>query len=1126
MRDDAAGVESTIAELMGSSVGRRWLLKAGFGAGAAAWAMPSWAAAGPSPLSGLVAGVGPSESRVLQFALGAAAEVDDLTLHANGQRVPLSPHTPLTRMRLLGEGSLWRKLRRGRLTHFAAVELPAERGLVVSVRGVRDGQAVVVAQMFHAPAAATRALAAAAFELDGSYEMVAGCPERLARLGLHHSQVTSEDEVADLDSIGDDDQTAVLLTMLHPNVATVGQMEVPTTKSLLCHTPEVTTLGTHITQMHQAGQDYATVEPALDANGNQSEIKVGDQTIALTTVKLNSTDQTFASTARSAFVAGARGVRDTGDLGKVVNRPLDELHDPGDTSTWHQPEGVVPTATPYVPSTGEQATVDVHIKNTGLLYGTKTEPNGSLSGRQVPLRLYNDYVRWVWVYAQYLKADGTNLSIDPNAAWPNTRHAKSVGLLPQIFTILGVPIWDTNTIDVTLDFPPEASSARILYCGLGDNAIDGGWRQYFPADAYPSGAIAPTDEVSVASVTTGMLTIGITAFALLTDVAVAATFAAIRRFIDDDVSAFRDAVEGITRITGLTATEAVGAAVAAGAATAGDITSNGGSTANIWNTLLTFGTIIPKALFAVVANAFWAKVAATVVADEGAERVSDAIPFVGQVLAIVAAVGDAVTLAEAIGETIASPWVIENEVSLQYAATVTVSPDPRTATPPASPAWPATARSWRIEAKIDGVAALSPQTGTLNTGGGTDTTPIVLHLTAPFAGNTITWSIVVLDAAGHQVATGVSAQLPNNDSTNPPTAVNFAVTELPATITPATVFRRADTTVFNPTVGGYTWSRTVVDTATATNSGIQEVTGVTVSTRLGVAGLVWKQDDRYWLRAVPVAEAGSTITLGGATRNGYARRPFLLFDAFVEAADVANHVLVEPDDTADGYHVRSLTINPATGALSWDPTVSLGAFLLPVDAAALHSSGRVVTVHTNSGRLAHVLPAATPQPPLATYAAGPGTEIGLLSSPTALAVTNPGIVLVLEAGTSQLAAFDLNGNPARYFGTTSPANFTLLLPTDVTWLDLAVDGANQIYLLSHHGDGSQVSDYHIDVYSPTGTPIATNSPGTNIPHLAVDYWRSIFAANYSPLHDTTTNQPHIDPTLGVPEPSLSRFDPT
>ncbi len=457
---------------------------------------------------------------------------------------------------------------------------------------------------------------------------------------------------------------------------------------------------------------------------------------------------------------------------------------------------------------------------------------------------------------------------------------------------------------------------------------------------------------------------------------------------------------------------------------------------------------------------------------------------------------------------------------LQYAATVTVSRDlaDNAAT------WPVTAQSWRLEATIDGATALAPKTGTLNEGGRIQSDPIVVDVTAPFGGKTIKWSFVVLDGSGNQVGTGVT-QLVNNDPDNVPSTVAFQIKEIPAAITASTVFTRTDTTTFDPGVGGYTWSDAVVDTGTVAASDIQEVTGVTISTGLGVAGIVWKQNDLYWLRGVPVVENATTITLGGATRQGYARRPFLLFDAFVTDADLGNHVLVEPDDTGSGYHIRALSIDPTTGALSWDPTVSLGQFTLPVDAAALHSSGRVVALHTDSGRLAHVLPANTPQPPLAAYSAGPGTEIGLLSSPTAVAVTNPGIVIVLEAGASQLAAFDLVGNPVRYFGTSTPADFTLPLPS-ATYLDVAVDGANQIYLLSYSGDGSQTADYRIDVYNPTGAPVATNSPGTNIPHLAVDYWRSIYAANYTALADTTTNQPHIDPTLGVPEPSLSRLDPT
>jgi hypothetical protein len=135
-------------------------------------------------------------------------------------------------------------------------------------------------------------------------------------------------------------------------------------------------------------------------------------------------------------------------------------------------------------------------------------------------------------------------------------------------------------------------------------------------------------------------------------------------------------------------------------------------------------------------------------------------------------------------------------------------------------------------------------------------------------------------------------------------------------------------------------------------------------------------------------------------------------------------------------------------------------------------------------------------------------------------------VIVLEAGAAQLSAFDLNGNPVRYFGTQSPPSFRLALPGSVTYLDIAVDGAGQIYLLSYSNDGSQPADYRIDVYTPTGAPLATNSPDTNVPHLAVDYWRSIYAANYSALLDSSTGQPRIGPALGVAEPSLSRFDPS
>jgi hypothetical protein len=317
----------------------------------------------------------------------------------------------------------------------------------------------------------------------------------------------------------------------------------------------------------------------------------------------------------------------------------------------------------------------------------------------------------------------------------------------------------------------------------------------------------------------------------------------------------------------------------------------------------------------------------------------------------------------------------------------------------------------------------------------------------------------------------------------------------------------------------------VPDVGTVAGGGIQEVTGAAVATRAGVAGVVWKQADHYYLRGVPIGENGNTIPLLPAPKEGYARRPFLLFDAFVDRADEGNHVLLEPDDTSDAYYVRKVSLDPVSGGLYWDSTVSYGMFTLPVSAAALHSSGRVVVVHTNLGRLGVLQPAATPRPQLAAYTAGEGTQTGLLQSPIALAVTNPGVVLVLEAA-GQLAAFDLNGNPVRYFGTGPVLDFTLPLATQATYLDLAVDGASQIYVLSYTGDGAHPQDYRIDVYTQAGEPLVTNSPGVNVAHLAVDYWRSLYGANYDPLIDLGTTTAHIDPTLRVVEPSVSRFDPT
>jgi hypothetical protein len=569
--------------------------------------------------------------------------------------------------------------------------------------------------------------------------------------------------------------------------------------------------------------------------------------------------------------------------------------------------------------------------------------------------------------------------------------------------------------------------------------------------------------------------------------------------------------------------EALGLATAIGAVDAGTLNeAGGGSLSNLWNILLGLGSVLPKVLFSPAAGKFWIKAAVAIAAEEAAEKLVAAIPIVGQVIAAVAAVGDAVTLAEVCAETIVSPWVIENEVSLTYDATIEIKPDQRLA----SPSFPATARSWRLEALVEGALTLDPVTGSISGG---EKGPLSVKVAAPFGGKDIQWSVVFLDGSGRQVGTGVSNKLPNDDPEHPAKNVSFAITQLPAAIDGGTIFVRALTTTYDSAAGSYEWSNQVPVTGTQANKGVQDVTGTAVATLAGVAGMVFKQNNRFYIRGVPVATAaGERIELGTARHEGFARRPFLLLDPFVESNDRKNHILLEPDPETDAYHVRRLSLDPKTGEISWDPTARLGTFMLPVSAAALHSSGKIVVVNTNHGRIGVLQPVDTHRPPLATYLAGPGTRVGLLKDPIAVAITNPGAVLVLEDGTHQIAAFDLNGNPVPYFtGKSGPhTEFRVALASAGTPLDMAVDGSDQIYVLYSTGAGTTVEDYRIDIYDKHGQVFNQASMSTNIPRLAIDYWRSIYGANYDALTDLGTSTPHIDPRLGVAEPSLSRFDPT
>lgn len=126
------------------------------------------------------------------------------------------------------------------------------------------------------------------------------------------------------------------------------------------------------------------------------------------------------------------------------------------------------------------------------------------------------------------------------------------------------------------------------------------------------------------------------------------------------------------------------------------------------------------------------------------------------------------------------------------------------------------------------------------------------------------------------------------------------------------------------------------------------------------------------------------------------------------------------------------------------------------------------------------------------------------------------------------AAFKVE--PSDTAGRTAVRNcrsfFTLkgLRDRELTYLDLAVEAQGYVYVLSHQQDGSEPSDYLLDVYGPDGSwvfrtpdPSKSKTPQNVVAgRLAVDIWRNLYALTYETVHGPN----------GDPQPGVAHWTPT
>ncbi|MEO7335307.1 MAG: hypothetical protein ABIV63_01900, partial [Caldimonas sp.] len=711
--------------------------------------------------------------------------------------------------------------------------------------------------------------------------------------------------------------------------------------------------------------------------------------------------------------------------------------------------------------------------------------------RQVQLTIKNDYLRFLSVFVQFrdgntsTDADGELLPV-VKASSLDTDRANWIALAASNSDIMGIP-FQGDTVEsrpITFTMPAGAASATVMFGSLG-----------LGGDAFTAEAVA-------GSLLTIGFNIGLPTLLLALGIAADVTIGIEVRSLAYQLgnSTLQEIVISILR--GLISTSP---------RLAGGITDEvGGNSCVGW--ISSVATSVLQALLD------YAPVLATHIVSAGvsAEAVSAACFPLSIACRVLAALASAAEIGVSVGEVLASPAIARNKISLKMDTTVRIARDPRDFQ------FPAAARSWLLRAYYDGGATPLEASGTITQG---TSDPIDAVFPGVPSGGKVRFTVLMYSNDGCLVGYAQSDSIVNMPATAG--LVQLPITEMLASLKASTQYQHS--LQLGVQGGAHVWQSTSAPTQTRTslcqgNAGaVCELNGISVHTASGMVGYGYSGGTTLCGGGTGIGHTARNLFLGhDADRAlkslgcGYAQPVGILYDTSGPTVG-GRHFFVQP--AADGYHLRAVTLDdttpfPLTSQLSW------GRFNNALDSLAVLPSGVVVGVNRQTHKMEALLLGSKPvdqaqearSVPYATLLSGQGTRSGLLDTPVAVAAFG-GAVLVLEQGNARVQALDPNGNPVLLFANGTTNLMPLRAETGIVYLDLAVEGQGYLYVLSYQNNGTDPSEYRLDIYKPNGDFLCRTT-GVAAGRLAVDLFRNVYTLNYAPLIG-----------LGSVEPTLSQWLP-
>jgi hypothetical protein len=369
---------------------------------------------------------------------------------------------------------------------------------------------------------------------------------------------------------------------------------------------------------------------------------------------------------------------------------------------------------------------------------------------------------------------------------------------------------------------------------------------------------------------------------------------------------------------------------------------------------------------------------------------------------------------------------------------------------------------------------------------------------------------------GHLRDTEVSMQL-----TKGSTALSFECTieELLVPLSASTQYQHERILDFDQTTRKYRWLSTqeppqaqALSCSTNANA-VCELGNITLSQLNGSLGYSWRSSSSALISCTADVSSSQLYTvqniyagedpnqsLRSLTRNSQ-------FCGVAGGASLVYELMGPPDGSGQNYlldgrsgtvHVRRIN-NVRSDSLQVEKLgSSYGRLLRQPSSAVLHPAGYLVAVHSEVHKLEVLRLPNTPyddaDAPDAELFAGRGRREGLVYLPRCVAVTTTGSILVLEAGSNRVQAFDLLGNPVDMFRDAQERVSTSFSLRDrgasVTYLDMGAEVTGYVYVLSHVDEGLRREDFFLDIFDPAGRYLSTTQR-FSAGRMMVDRWRKV-----------------------------------